>query len=565
MSELKLSQKINKKILIISLILMALCVVFAGPAAAKSKKASNKTLRLIYTTRLDGQIASEKGQGGVAKIASFIQANRKQNTLVIDGGTLGDNSLYAPVYGQNGYPWQWLKAMGSDITLLSDNDRVVSAAQQLKTLKTQKSNAPVVLYSGHNRSLKSLTRRTAVIKKGGIKVGVLAVSPGQNNLKTLAQVRRDVKNLRSRSDVIVVLSTLSEKQNKMIARFVPHIAVIMDAASGESTDDPVFVGKTAIVSGGTKGRKVGVMDYSVSQKQVKTNGLIAIGREVKADASLKTQVGQLRDTLKQVSDPYCQVITTQINFEGHKDRIKKFGDSDTGSLVSDAYGSEEKNAVGVVSETSLNQPFKIGGVSVSSVSKLFARKSGHLVKLKVSGETLREICEYDATVGYLNPAKQLYFSGLRYRYIPIRTFFNRVTAVQVKNGGKWQSVRDGKSYTVITDENTVAALSRMPVKLTNKKTLNVLGYQRTVQYLDQLGQQGVSDLSAAYLTAESHKTAELLTRSNWTRYFSKPSRIGILTYGVVIFILVLIVGTLIVRGVFNSRWSKKDGQQMRKY
>ncbi|MGN0194508.1 MAG: 5'-nucleotidase C-terminal domain-containing protein [Pseudoramibacter sp.] len=554
------------KIKICALFLLSLFifVFFAAPASAKAQKSSNKTLRVIYTTRLDGQIASKNGQGGAAKIASFIQANRTANTLVIDGGTLGDNVLYAPVYGQNGYPWQWLKTMGDDVTLLSDNGRMVSTAQQLKTLKAQKAGAPVVLYGGDNRALARQIKRTAVLKKGKIKVGILAVSSGQNDLKILNQVRQDVKKLKN-CDVIVAVSTLSQKQNKMIARFVPCIAVIVDGASGESTDDPVFVGKTAIVSAGTKGRKVGVMDYSVAQKQVKTNGLIAIGREVKADSGMKAQVDQLNDALKQTSDPGRQITTTQKDFMAKKDRVKKFADNDTGNLVSDAYRAQAKNAVGVVAESSLNRPLKIGGVTVSNAADMFSRKSGHLIKLTVSGQTLREICEYDATAGYLNPAKQLYFSGLRYDYMPTRTLFNRVTGLEVKSGGKWQTVSARKSYTVITDENTAEALSKMKLSSKHKMTLNSLGAQAAVQYLDKLGQQGVSDLSAAYITTANHKTPEAFSFSNWSRYFSHPSRIGVLTYGVVIFILVLIVGSLVLRGVLNTRWSKKDGQQLRKY
>jgi 2',3'-cyclic-nucleotide 2'-phosphodiesterase (5'-nucleotidase family) len=557
----------NKLIVLIAAVFCLVLTFSFYPVAAKSQKSSNRTLRLIYTTRLDGQITSDKGQGGIAKIASFIQANQAQNTIVIDGGTLGDNVLYAPVYGQNGYPWQWTKAMGADVTLLSDDSRTVSLSQQLKALKAQKGNTPTVLYGGTNRKLAAQTQRTAVFTKGKIKVGVVAVSSsGRGSLEILKQVRSDVKKLKN-CDVIVAVSTLSEKQNKTIARLVPRIGIVIDGESGESTDDPVFAGKTAIVSAGTRGRKVGVMDYNVTQKQVKTNGLIAINREVKADAALQSQVKQLRDALKQTSDPDRQVITTQKDFTAKKDRIKKFADNDTGNLVSDAYRAQGKDAVGMVSESSLNQPLKIGGVTVSSVSKLFAPQSGHLVKLKVTGQTLREICEYDATAGYLNPAKQLYFSGLRYTYMPVRTFFNRVTQTEVKTGGQWQAVRAGKSYTVITDENTAAMLLKMPVKLSaqNKKTLNLLGFQAAVQYLDGLGQKGVSDLSAAYLTTANHKTPEMFKMAKWTRYFSHPSRIGVLTYGVLIFIVVLIVGAFAAKGIRNTRWSKKGGQQMRKY
>jgi 2',3'-cyclic-nucleotide 2'-phosphodiesterase (5'-nucleotidase family) len=558
----------RNKLIVLTAAVFCLVLTFSFyPVAAKSQKSSNKTLRLIYTTRLDGQITSDKGQGGIAKIASFIQANRKQNTIVIDGGTLGDNVLYAPVYGQNGYPWQWSKAMGDDVTLLSDDSRVVSATQQLKALKAQKGNTPAVLYDGTNRKLAAQAQRTAVFTKGKIKVGVVAVSAsGRGSLEILKQVRSDVKKLKN-CDVIVAVSDLSEKQNKMIARFVPRIGVIVDAKSGESTDDPVFAGKTAIVSAGTKGRKVGVMDYNVSQKQVKTNGLIAIDREVKSDGALKSQVDQLESALKQASDPGRQIITTQKDFTAKKDRLKKLADNDTGSLVSDAYRAQGQDAVGMVSESSLNQPLKIGAVTVSSVSKLFANQSGHLVKLKVTGQTLREICEYDATAGYLNPAKQLYFSGLRYRYMPVRTFYNRIIGLEVKTGGKWQTVRAGKTYTVITDENTASCLAAMPVKLSaqHKKTLNLLGFQAAVQYLDGLGQKGVSDLSAAYLTTANHKTPKMFKAAKWTRYFSHPSRIGVLTYGVLIFILVLIVGAIAARGIRNTRWSKKGGQQMRKY
>lgn len=519
----------------------------AHPVWAKSVKRA-KTLRVIYTTRVDGQLTADaKGRGGAAKLAALIKANRADNTIVVDGGGFGNGLLNVSVYGEDGDPWGLMGTMGYDAALQTNDNRFTSNLKQAQVLKTQKNQAPkIVSQNLSSQVLTKQTERIAVFDKGGIKVGVMALSSGENFWTTEQRVRQDIGQLKeNHCDVIIALSNLSNRQNKAIARLNRSINIIVDGKSGEEIDDPLVVGKTAIVSAGQKGTQIGVMDYDTAGREVKTDGLIPLDAKVKEDPDTADQVGRISAVLAQKNDPTQVLGTSQKDFATKKTRTQKFADNDTGNMIADAYAAQGNNAVGVVAESSLKNGLALGDVTTQQVIDLFSRNSGRLVKLRVSGATLREICEVDATVGYLFPERQLYFSHLVYRYAPVRPPFNRVTSLKVQIGNKWQTVRPDQTYTVIADQGTAAELKAIPMKMAvqQQKTLDRLGWQAAATYIKGLNQSGEASLSANYVVTRDSKKADSI--QSLGDYLNNPSRFGVLIDCVIIVVIALIVSAMI--------------------
>jgi hypothetical protein len=516
------------------------------PIWAKSASKA-KTLRVIYTTRVDGQLNSDaKGRGGAAKLAALIKANRTDNTIVVDGGGFGNGLLNAAVYGEAGDPWSLMGTMGYDAALQTNDNRFAAYSKQAKAVKTQKNQAPKIVSRSAPSALAKQTERIAVFNKGGIKVGVMALSSGGSFWTTAQQARQDIARLKdNHCDVIVALSDLTDSQNKTIARLNHRINIIVDGRSGREIDDPITAGKAAIVSAGKNGTQIGVMDYRVDTQEVKTDGLIPMGANVKNDQDTADQVGQISAALTQQIDPSKVLAVSQQDFTSKKTRTKKFADNDTGNLVSDAYAAQADGAVGVVAESSLKDGLALGDVTVQNIVDLFSRNSGRLVKLTVSGETLRDFCEVDATIGYLATGRQLYFSGLTYDYAPSRTPFNRVTQVRVKSGGKWQAVRADRQYTVITDQGTAAELKAAPMKMAvqKQKTLGRLGWQAAAATIKGLNKSGEASLSANYVVTRDSKKANPI--QSVSDYLSHSSRFGVLIDCVAIVVLALIVSAII--------------------
>lgn len=537
----------------------------ASPVLAKSTSKA-KTLRVIYTTRVDGQMNSDaKGRGGAAKLAALIKANRTDNTIVVDGGGFGNGLLNAAVYGEVGDPWSLMGTMGYDAALQTNDNRFAAYSKQAKAVRTQKNQAPKIVSRSAPSALEKQTERIAVFNKGGIKVGVMALSSGGSFWTTAQRARQDIARLKdNHCDVIVALSDLTDSQNKTIARLNHRINIIVDGRSGREIDDPITAGKAAIVSAGKNGTQIGVMDYRVDAQEVKTDGLIPMGANVKNDQDTADQVGQISAALTQQIDPSKVLAVSQQDFTSKKTRTKKFADNDTGNLVSDAYAAQADGAVGVVAESSLKDGLALGDVTVQNVVDLFLRNSGRLVKLTVSGETLRDFCEVDATIGYLATGRQLYFSGLTYDYAPSRTPFNRVTQVRVQADGKWQAVRADRHYTVITDQGTVQVLKAAPMKIAvnKQKTQNILGWQAVVSAVGSQSKDGAADLSANYVVTRNAKKAVQIRTVG--AYFKNPSRFGVLTYCVAIVVLALIVSVIISRQMKKQNGLTQRGQRGRK-
>lgn len=537
----------------------------ASPVSAKSASKA-KTLRVIYTTRVDGQMNSDaKGRGGAAKLAALIKANRTDNTIVVDGGGFGNGLLNAAVYDEAGDPWSLMGTMGYDAALQTNDNRFAAYSKQAKAVKTQKNQAPKIVSRSAPSALAKQTERIAVFNKGGIKVGVMALSSGGSFWTTAQRACQDIARLKdNHCDVIVALSDLTDSQNKTIARLNHRINVIVDGRSGREIDDPITAGKAAIVSAGKNGTHIGVMDYRVDTQEVKTDGLIPMGANVKNDQDTADQVGQISAALTQQIDPSKVLAASQQDFASKKTRTKKFADNDTGNLVSDAYAAQADGAVGVVAESSLKDELALGDVTVQNIVDLFSRNSGRLVKLTVSGETLRDFCEVDATIGYLSPERQLYFSGLAYDYAPSRTPFNRVTQVRVKEDGKWQAVRADRQYTVITDQDTVQMLEAAPMKIAVKKQKiqSTLGWQAVVSAVSSQSKDGAADLSANYVVTRNAKKAVQIRSVG--AYFKHPSRFGVLTYCVAIVVIALIVSVIISGQLKKQNGLTRRGQRGRK-
>lgn len=275
--------------------------------------------------------------GGVARIKHQIDFLKKSNpnTLVLDAGDWSEGSMFFTL-GSGEASQRLLESIGYDAIVMGNHDWLVGPQELYDTFVRSRFNIPIV---GSNLGLKLVPEainlkkyiRPYVIKEvGGIKVGIFGLStfqliydsffsPVQINepfLTGIAMVHklRDVE----KCDVVIALTHLGIEMDKMVARLVPGIDLIVGGHSHVALKDPYVVGRTPIVHAGKWGQYLG--QYEIT---VETDHSVAL---------TKWQLHQVDSTIPE--DGYVKTIVEGFS----RDLQKKFGDViDNRAIYSDVY------------------------------------------------------------------------------------------------------------------------------------------------------------------------------------------------------------------------------------
>lgn len=139
-----------------------------------------------------------------------------------------------------------------------------------------------------------------ILTRDGLRFGIIGVTETDvaNNWVATVQytvadptenVRKVVNQIRSKSDVVIVLSHLGVDANKKLAEDVPGIDVIVSGGGRETLAEPALVGNTVIVQAGYDGEWLGTLEVSFdtqgkpSEPQVQ---IIPLGPEIDSDPTL---------------------------------------------------------------------------------------------------------------------------------------------------------------------------------------------------------------------------------------------------------------------------------------
>ena len=236
--------------------------------------------------------------GGFARLAGAVEAIRAQrgrdHVLLVDAGdTFGDQLLSNLTRGEAAV--RAMDALGYDFMALGNHDYEYGAdntrrLQGLVHFPMRAANA-VVRATGEP----FLGDPTRVVTVNGIRVGLLALTyhntdqtGNRDNTRELAftsgidAARRYVPRLRSRADVVVVVSHQGTKVDSMMATRVPGIDVIISGHSHDRVSPPMHVGDAWLVEALSDASALGELTVTVHGGRVAgVNGTV---HELYADA-----------------------------------------------------------------------------------------------------------------------------------------------------------------------------------------------------------------------------------------------------------------------------------------
>ena len=334
--------------------------------------------------------------------------------------------------------------------------------------------------------------RNVVVPAGDLKVGFFAmlstwlfsVTRKTDELTVLTDTegiaREMVADLRAQgADVIVMLSNLSEGENRHLAESVPGIHAIVGRGVSEKEEVQLQLVQgpgdwtTALAWGGSRGKFLGKLVLTTEKGRLlwdRTSWrLLNVTPKIPPNPEVMRIAAEYESKLNGSLERAVGFFESPVDAQKRTLRVREMP---LGDFMADGLRWRFKTDVGLVNGGSLrgDRIFPAGGVSEKNLTEILPFGNGIEV-VTVTGMQLRQIMELSASAlivegEHFDPAFRvpdggfLQISGLKVVYDlrekaasfdsggRLLSWGNRLKRILVQKDGEWREVDDGAKYTV---------------------------------------------------------------------------------------------------------------------
>lgn len=334
--------------------------------------------------------------------------------------------------------------------------------------------------------------RNVVVPAGDLKVGFFAmlstwlfsVTRKTDELTVLTDTegiaREMVADLRAQgADVIVMLSNLSEGENRHLAESVPGIHAIVGRGVSEKEEVQLQLVQgpgdwtTALAWGGSRGKFLGKLVLTTEKGRLlwdRTSWrLLNVTPKIPPNPEVMRIAAEYESKLNGSLERAVGFFESPVDAQKRTLRVREMP---LGDFMADGLRWRFKTDVGLVNGGSLrgDRIFPAGEVSEKNLTEILPFGNGIEV-VTVTGAQLRQIMELSASAlivegEHFDPAFRvpdggfLQISGLKVVYDlrekaasfdsggRLLSWGNRLKRILVQKGGEWREVDDGAKYTV---------------------------------------------------------------------------------------------------------------------
>lgn len=637
------------KLCILWFLLIGVLVQFLYIPVANAEE-SSQTVTILFTHDLhDNFLPVESVQdgkmqyvGGYARLHSAIKAVREQeqNVLLVDAGDYSMGTPFQTIFQTDSPELRLMGRMGYDAVTLGNHEfdyraegladslqAAVNSGDPLPQIVQTNMTYPVDESGNLTDSLEHLkqsmegygAKEYTMIERNGIKVGIFGVMGADSASKApmsevqfedeVTHAKRVVEILKQEgAELILCLShsgtwaDKSESEDEILAKKVPDIDVIISGHTHSKLEQPIIIGDTIIVSGGSYGENLGKINISKQEDAwtLLNYELLPVNDTFPEDNNI---TGQIQNYKMVVEDRYFSlfqksydevIARAPFSFPSLTDMYRVHNESTLGNLISDGFIYTVKEVEGEAYEPIAAAIVPIGTIrgsipegdittadafSISSLGIGADKLPGYpLISAYLTGKELKTICEVDASVAPLMEDAQLYMSGMNYSFNPNRLIFNKVTDTSLVNEkGDLEEIDDKKLYRIVVGlysaqmlsvvgEKSFGLLSIVPKTkegtpitdfekyiLHDGKGNEIKEWYALAQYLQSFEKEdGVSVIPQYYDQTQGRKVVE--DNGNILAVLSNPNHIALGVYGLVLVVAGLV--TFVVVRIVKKRRKK---------
>lgn len=348
---------------------LSLLILLSGISPIQADEESDSTsLRILFTNDLQDHVLpysiEENGElksvGGYSRLSSAIASLRNDNTVLVDGGNFSHGTVFQSINSSHAPDLSMLAAMGYDAIAIGDEE-FTNGVQALTDMLNVSENEPKVLSSNieckdtevGNALQDAFNNKSSayqIVEKGGYKVGIFSMIKDDTVNSADVKLTDDttyakemVSSLQEEGvDYIIALVHGGDDFASNIAKSVDGIDTIVASCHTDAYEDVEEVNGVNIVSSGSNGTYVGVLDVSI-ENDVQDYQLVRIDDNYGYSDDMNNRISYYETTVDaQVFAPYDlsfhEVLATNAyNFTPIDHTSKDLVNNNTADLVTDAY------------------------------------------------------------------------------------------------------------------------------------------------------------------------------------------------------------------------------------
>lgn len=330
----------------------------------------SNSFRILFTSDLQDHVLSSrvvdgeetKEVGGYARLASLINMNRTDDTVVIDGGNFSTGTAFSALNSTNAPDLTLLSTIGYDAIALGDEE-FTFGTQSLSDMINASENTTTLLTgnlsfsdSDSSKSLKNAlsTRGAAsykIVEKNGIKIGLFSLINEEKEISSdvsLADAVDTAKDIVSSlqeecPDYIVAIAHGGNDFAHEIAKKVDGINTVIAACGTDANTKIEKEDDVNIVSCGKNGQYLGVLDINKDSYSVDGYQLVEITTDIEENEDIRNRINDYKNNVNsQIFDCYDLSIDDSLannpyNFTEIDHTTTELVNNNTADLVTDAY------------------------------------------------------------------------------------------------------------------------------------------------------------------------------------------------------------------------------------
>ncbi|MBO2545338.1 bifunctional metallophosphatase/5'-nucleotidase [Salegentibacter sp. UBA1130] len=407
--------------------------------------------------------------GGIAWMATAVKSIRQQkgteNVILLDGGdTFSDDQLGNITKGEAMI--RMMNELDYDLMVLGNHDFDYSLKRTRELEKM--ANFPM-------RAANIIDQETGnpifrdpykLFKRDGLNIGVLPVgyrnTPLTGNPKNiqglkftsgLEAIEKYLPELKTKADIIILLSHEGMAVDKIIAEKINGIDIIIGAHSHDVIEPPIKINQTYLVQALSDAAVLGETELLITNKKltgINTQYHYLWHDKYTADQNLEQLIQQLREPhvvrLEENISRTDTVIGRQYKSESPFDKVVT-------NIMKEEYNTDVAFLPGVGYGISLKED-----ITSENIYKLLPHPA-KIVTLQMTGSQIRKTLEQTAT--NLKPENKIEVvggliqsSGIHYHIDLSKPIGDRVSGIKIKN----QPIVDSEIYNVSTHSGMLSGI-----------------------------------------------------------------------------------------------------------
>lgn len=391
--------------------------------------------------------------GGLPYLASRIhELCQEKPTLLLSAGDMIQGNNWANLFlGESVI--EWMNEMRFDAMVLGNHE--FDFGQEVLRKRISEARFPIL---GANVGGLGHILPYLIKELGGIKIAIIGIVTedvplsthprnvvGLNFHSPLETVKKFIKELKEKVDLIIVLSHIGFSVDRILAEKIEGIDVIVGGHSHSKIERPHRVGSTFIVQAWEHGKGLGVLDLTHKDRRILDyKGYLEEirperGREDRATLSIVKKYEGRMDTILNE-----KIGEAESDLDGENVRRRE---TNLGNFVSDIMRRVSGADITLINGGGIRASIKKGEIRVKDVYSVLPFDN-YIVAIKLTGKQIWEALEHGVSGVEDEEGRFPQVSGLTFKYFPSEKKGSRIKEVMISGC----PINFGKEYVIATND-----------------------------------------------------------------------------------------------------------------